>query len=63
VHAGYSTLYGEIKTAWEINDKHIQLSVVIPVNTTASIHLPYSNEVKEVGSGRYLFQYEIDDDL
>lgn len=36
----HTSLYGTIKTAWEIKSGHFVLDVTIPANTTASVYLP-----------------------
>lgn len=57
---GYATAtldspYGLIKSSWYWENDQFKLNVTIPPNTTAEIHLPGSDEVKEVGSGNYSF--------
>ena len=41
--ATHNSLYGEIKSKWEWNEKWVELSVTIPANTKAEIFIP-SNE-------------------
>lgn len=52
-HAGvtYQSLYGEIASWWQLQDGIFTLTVTVPSNTTASVHLPGSAgaEVKESG--------------
>ena len=38
--AEFLSLYGKIKSAWEIKDGKFHYEVVIPANTTASVTLP-----------------------
>jgi alpha-L-rhamnosidase len=38
--ATYRSMYGEITSAWEIADGAFKLSVAVPPNTTATVHLP-----------------------
>ncbi|MEQ9289480.1 MAG: family 78 glycoside hydrolase catalytic domain [Cyclobacteriaceae bacterium] len=40
ISAGYKSIAGEIKSAWAWNGNKLELSVTIPVNTTARIVLP-----------------------
>lgn len=52
VHAEYDSAYGTIKTDWTTNAKgQLNLHVVVPANTTASVYLPASaaGVVKEDG--------------
>jgi alpha-L-rhamnosidase len=52
-HAGvtYQSLYGEIASWWQLQDGTFTLTVTVPPNTTASVHLLGSagTEVKECG--------------
>lgn len=59
MRASYTTLYGTIQSQWSKEENTFKLKVIIPSNTTATIYLPYSNEVKEVGSGVHKFEYAI----
>ena len=38
--ATYQSLYGEIATRWQIEDHTFQLTVTVPVNTTATVVIP-----------------------
>ncbi|MBS3775510.1 MAG: family 78 glycoside hydrolase catalytic domain [Bacteroidales bacterium] len=50
--ASHESLYGEIISDWEINEKKFNYKVVIPPNTSASIRLPNAEEGKvTVNSG------------
>jgi alpha-L-rhamnosidase len=60
VNAKYTTVYGTIQTQWRIHDNRFNLKVTVPSNTTATIYLPYSKDVKEVGSGVYQFDYKME---
>lgn len=57
VKAQLETMYGKVKSAWEIKDETFALNVEIPPNTTAVIKLP-QKECKDihVGSGSYSFE-------
>lgn len=59
INVKYTTMYGTIQSQWRKEGNIFKLKVIIPSNTTATIYLPYSNEVKEVGSGLYKFEYPI----
>ncbi len=61
IDAKYITPYGLLQSKWKIENDTFKLTVVVPSNTTATIYLPYSKEVKEVGSGKYEFKYQIMD--
>ncbi|PQJ72695.1 family 78 glycoside hydrolase catalytic domain [Polaribacter butkevichii] len=41
--ASLNTSYGEVSSAWKIENKTFQLDVVIPPNTTAEVHIPLGN--------------------
>ncbi|MBW7458894.1 alpha-L-rhamnosidase, partial [Paenibacillus sepulcri] len=44
VNAQYESLYGTVATEWHLNEEgHFRLSVRIPANTTASVHVPGRN--------------------
>jgi alpha-L-rhamnosidase len=62
------TLYGELVSQWAIEDDTFEWTVVVPPNTTATVHLPpekggtitrngqaVSGLVHEVGAGEYRF--------
>lgn len=40
IKSGYQSKYGEIRSDWEIKDGFFTYTVVVPVNTTATITLP-----------------------
>lgn len=58
VSAQYQTSYGIIRSSWKKEGRMFSLSVTIPSNSTATIYLPYTKEVIEVGSGSYQYSYE-----
>jgi len=49
--ASYNSMYGEIKSDWELNDNKILMNVSIPANTIARVFVPASSEdkIKENG--------------
>ncbi len=49
--AAYHSVYGKIKSHWEINATQLKLHVTIPVNTTAVIELPAKN-ITDITEGR-----------
>jgi alpha-L-rhamnosidase len=56
--ARHRTPYGMAESAWSIADGQIQVEVVVPPNTTASIILPASEvETVEVGAGTHRWSY------
>ena len=59
--ATYQSMYGTIVSDWKIENEMFQLTVVIPPNSTATIHLPFSYKTVKVGSGKYNYQYKITD--
>lgn len=44
VYGSYSSEYGKIISNWKLNNKHLELSVSIPPNTSASVYLPGSDK-------------------
>ncbi len=56
--ASYHSAHGIIQSAWQITGKQFQLTVNIPVNTTAQIILPSNNKINKpvtIGSGKHVF--------
>lgn len=58
--AGYESLYGKIETYWKTGNEQLYLSVTVPSNTTATIYLPYTDRVENVGSGKYTYSYKVE---
>ena len=54
------TPYGELACSWMCKDGKITVDVTIPANTTAEVHLPEKDEVLELGSGSYHYEYATD---
>lgn len=54
VSASHRSPYGVIKSCWKRIGGDIKITVTVPPNTTAEVHLP-SGKVKRIGSGRYVF--------
>ncbi|MDO4557903.1 MAG: family 78 glycoside hydrolase catalytic domain, partial [Planctomycetia bacterium] len=50
------TPYGELSSAWRVENGTFIHDIRIPVNTTAVVVLPYGGGEKEVGSGTYRFE-------
>ncbi|MFI5384549.1 MAG: family 78 glycoside hydrolase catalytic domain [Fimbriimonadales bacterium] len=64
--ASYDSVRGRIESSWKVTGDRFELEVVIPANTTATVHVPTSDAasvtldgkpasgaVLELGSGRY----------
>jgi len=51
-NASYECPYGTIKTSWKINANRLRLSVEVPVNTTAEIHVPATAPSQVTESGK-----------
>jgi alpha-L-rhamnosidase len=49
--ASYQSVYGEIVSAWEVQQGRMQIEVTIPPNTTASVRLPYARPETVLESG------------
>ena len=52
--ASFNSMYGEIKSGWELKDSEITMNVVIPANTKAKVYVPASDESKITESGKTL---------
>ena len=48
----YTSIHGPISTFWKRTDKHLELDVVVPANTTASICLPATDVATVTESGK-----------
>ncbi|EOR28224.1 alpha-L-rhamnosidase [Clostridium sartagoforme AAU1] len=64
--AKYISLYGEIKSSWEINNNKFSMKVQIPPNTSAKIILPCEDISKvllirpsEVNNGFYIYEENV----
>ena len=55
----YESVYGLISSEWKIRDKKFHFSVIVPSNTKATIIFPFKKERCEVGSGKYVYEYDI----
>ncbi|WP_394835568.1 glycoside hydrolase family 78 protein [Pendulispora rubella] len=49
------TLHGTIASQWNIAEGVFTLNVTVPVNTTATVVVPFIQKEYTVGSGRYVF--------
>ena len=62
VQCSHSSMYGEIVSNWEIKEGIFLLTVKVPVNCTAVIHMPSicaKQEKASVGSGEYHFSISL----
>ncbi len=62
--ARHRTPYGVAECAWTIQDRQIEVAVVVPPNTTARVILPSGDGIPfEVGSGthRWVYPYQTSD--
>jgi len=51
--------YGEIKTAWQRKGKKVELTVVVPANSTATLHLPQQPD-QHLEAGKHSFAVRVD---
>ena len=51
----YQSLYGLVRSDWRIEADSFELTVEIPVNTTATVILPDGKKYRNVGSGLHRF--------
>ncbi|MGT2757588.1 family 78 glycoside hydrolase catalytic domain [Streptococcus ovuberis] len=63
VTATLETPYGEIASHWICRGGRIVVEVTVPANTTAQLYLPEKDEVVELGSGTYRYEYDTATDL
>lgn len=63
VKASYQSMYGEISSHIICRDGRITVDVGIPANTTAVLELPERDDIIEVGSGNWHYEYPTDTDL
>lgn len=59
------TLYGIVKSRWQLHGRHVQLDFTIPANCQADVYLPgtKNNKKLSLGSGQYHYDYEAEGDL
>lgn len=57
VDTSVKTMYGPLSCHWTKDNEHYTVKVTIPVNTTAVLVLPGTNERVELGSGDYSYDY------
>ncbi len=43
VKASYNSLYGQIKSEWNVTGDNVNMNVTVPVNTTATVYVPAKN--------------------
>lgn len=55
----YQSLYGPVRSDWRISQGQFELTVEIPVNTTATVILPDGRKYSDVGSGVHRFMSEV----
>jgi alpha-L-rhamnosidase len=56
--ASYKSMYGEIKSRWELEAKNVQLSVTIPANTMARIFIPANENSVITENGKLIESLE-----
>ena len=52
VKGEYNSLYGKIKSSWQLDGDILRMQVTIPVNTVATIYIPTSNVQSVTESGK-----------
>jgi alpha-L-rhamnosidase len=57
--ARHITAYGEASVSWERSDDRLQLTVVVPVGSSAEVHVPGTEAPSVVGHGRH--HWSVDD--
>ena len=51
--------YGKIAVDWKIENKKFLISVEVPVNAECVLIMPYSNNEKCIGNGKYIFEEDV----
>jgi alpha-L-rhamnosidase len=54
--ARHRTPYGDAEVSWERSEGRLRLHVVVPVGTTATVHVPGHPEPVRVGHGTHAWQ-------
>lgn len=55
IRGSFETPYGRIEVSYEILDKNVNFSCIIPVNTKVKLFLP--NKIENLGSGTYSYDF------
>ena len=55
VNARYDSIHGSIISSWIVNKDTVDYTIMIPVNTRATIYLPGNKDKIQVGSGTWKF--------
>lgn len=63
VSATLETPYGKIESSWVCRNGKIVVNVTVPTNTKAQLYLPEKEEIIELDSGKYRYEYETNTDL
>jgi alpha-L-rhamnosidase len=50
----FDSAYGRIASEWHVNGPDVELAVSVPVNTTATVHLPTKDQGRVTESGSRL---------
>lgn len=61
--AKLDTVYGNLSCHWSCKNKVIMVDIEIPANTTAVVYLPEKEEMIELGSGQYHYEYPTETSL
>jgi len=56
VNASYNSIHGKVKVSWKIENSTFTLNVIVPVNTTATVVLPFVDEAEIMLDGAPLTQ-------
>lgn len=57
------TPYGKIVSSWNCRNRKIHVEISVPVNTSALVYLPEKEDMLEVGSGNYVYEYDTNTSL
>lgn len=60
VKASYTSLYGDISSHWKVEDGTFTIDISIPPNCSAKVFLPNGKGYKEIGSGNYNYNIDLE---
>ncbi|GAB6010374.1 glycoside hydrolase family 78 protein [Dysgonomonas reticulitermitis] len=61
IKASFESIYGTVGVDWRIENKKFTTSIQVPVNTTATLKLPFGDKrIKHLKSGKYTFTVNVE---
>ena len=59
VEASYTTLYGDVRSEWKVENNLFKINISIPTNCQAKVYLPDEESYIKIGSGNYTFTKDL----